>query len=343
MAGLLVGLLGRRDAASGSTSAPSDSAALAEILVVVVGYAVAPVIMARRLADLPSIPVVSASLLIVALGYLPYAVLRWPSGVTGQQVAAVATLGVVCTALAFILFFALIAAIGPARAVVITYVNPAVAVLFGVTTLGEDFTLGMAIGFPLILLGSVLAARRRVPPGRRGARGGGVRVRSAADQSMRTSPDAVSKTAASTPVPVLAGVAPVDLDAVQAADARASRDRSRCARGRPRSRAGAAAPSSRPRTGARRPGRPSGRRTAVARSIATSLTPICCQRRSTPSGRRRWPGAAGRASRSSTGAMSSTRTTQVSQPPPSSTRARTARPNGARSTAGWSRTSTTSR
>jgi len=67
----------------------------------------------------------------------------------------------ICTALAFIVFFALIADIGPARATVITYVNPAVAVLLGVALLGERFTAGMAVGFPLILAGSVLAARRR--------------------------------------------------------------------------------------------------------------------------------------------------------------------------------------
>jgi len=67
----------------------------------------------------------------------------------------------VCTALAFVLFFALIAGIGPARATVITYVNPAVAVLLGVVVLGESVTTGMIVGFPLILAGSFLAARRR--------------------------------------------------------------------------------------------------------------------------------------------------------------------------------------
>jgi drug/metabolite transporter (DMT)-like permease len=74
----------------------------------------------------------------------------------------VLVLATVCTALAFILFFALIAGIGPARATVITYVNPAVAVLLGVMVLGESVTLGMIVGFPLILVGSILAARRRV-------------------------------------------------------------------------------------------------------------------------------------------------------------------------------------
>ncbi|MEO6887163.1 MAG: DMT family transporter, partial [Jatrophihabitantaceae bacterium] len=137
--------------------------ALLEVAVVVVGYAVAPMIMARRLADLPSIPVVSASLLLAALGYLPYALLRWPSHVPARGVGAILVLGTICTALAFVLFFALINAIGPGRATVITYVNPAVAVVLGLLVLDERFTVGMAIGFPLILLGSVLAARSSSP------------------------------------------------------------------------------------------------------------------------------------------------------------------------------------
>jgi drug/metabolite transporter (DMT)-like permease len=157
--------------------------ALLEVAVVVLGYAIAPVIMARRLADLPAIPVICASLLLVAVAYLPYAVLRWPRHLGGREIASLVTLGLVCTALAFVLFFALISAIGPSRAVVITYVNPAVAVACGVTMLGEQFTVGMGIGFPLILIGSVLAARRRAPA-----------------QSIRTSPDGVANTAATRPV-----------------------------------------------------------------------------------------------------------------------------------------------
>jgi drug/metabolite transporter (DMT)-like permease len=185
--------------------------ALLEMAVVAVGYAVAPVIMVRRLADLPSIPVVAASLLLTAVGYLPYAVFHWPSAISAKVGWSVVGLGVVCTALAFVLFFALIAAIGPARATVITYVNPAVAVLLGVLLLDESFTLGIAIGFPLILVGSVLAARRgtdapvtvgcdaAVPEALIAEAVAPVRDGTAV-QSMRTSPSAVSKTAATTPV-----------------------------------------------------------------------------------------------------------------------------------------------
>lgn len=177
-----------------------DLAAVLEVAVVVVGYAVAPVIMVRRLGDLPSIPVVSASLLLTAIGYLPYAVLRPPRSLPAEAIGSIVVLGTVCTALAFILFFALINNIGPARAVVITYVNPAVAVLLGVTLLGERFTIGMAVGFPLILAGSVLAARRSGVRGAAVAEPVGLAVCDP-PQSMRTSPESVAKTAAVIPVP----------------------------------------------------------------------------------------------------------------------------------------------
>jgi drug/metabolite transporter (DMT)-like permease len=73
---------------------------------------------------------------------------------------SVALLGLVCTALAFILFFALIAEVGPVRATVITYVNPAVALALGVALLGEPLTIGAGVGFALILIGLFLATWR---------------------------------------------------------------------------------------------------------------------------------------------------------------------------------------
>jgi drug/metabolite transporter (DMT)-like permease len=161
--GLLLGIIGVAMLV-GLDVGQIRAVSLVEVAFVVVGYAVAPAIMARHLADLPSIPVVSASLLLCALGYLPYAVANPPHHLAGNVTASVLVLGVVCTAVAFVVFFGLIAEIGPARATVITYVNPAVAVLCGIVLLNERFTAGMAIGFPLILAGSVLAARKRVVP-----------------------------------------------------------------------------------------------------------------------------------------------------------------------------------
>ncbi len=80
------------------------------------------------------------------------------------------------TALAFVLFYDLIAEIGPSRSTVITYLNPVVALILGVSILGEQPTLGMLVGFPLVLLGSVLATRGPRPvrePVRSGAQPSG--------------------------------------------------------------------------------------------------------------------------------------------------------------------------
>lgn len=160
LAGLLMGLLGVA-ALVGLDVHQLNAVGLMEIALVVVGYALGPIILSRTLSDLPSIGVITASLSITAVIYLPLAVLDPPKQLAGESIASLLVLASVCTALAFVLFFALIASIGPARAVVITYVNPAVAVLLGVVALGERFTAGMALGFPLILAGSILGARRR--------------------------------------------------------------------------------------------------------------------------------------------------------------------------------------
>jgi drug/metabolite transporter (DMT)-like permease len=135
-----------------------DLAAVAEMALVVLGYALGPLIISRRLADLPTSEVVAVSLGLCALAYAPLGIAQLPPAAPSPAViGAVAVLGVVCTAVAFLLFFRLIAEVGPVRATVITYVNPAVALAAGVLLLGEPFTLGTAVGFVLILVGSWLA------------------------------------------------------------------------------------------------------------------------------------------------------------------------------------------
>ena len=95
----------------------------------------------------------------------PIAALQFPSSLpSGRVIASIATLALVCTALAFVLFFELIAEGGPVRGNLITYVNPAVAAVLGVLVLDERFTVGMGIGFVLVLAGSVLAAARTRQP-----------------------------------------------------------------------------------------------------------------------------------------------------------------------------------
>jgi len=134
-----------------------------EVLIPAAGYAIGPLIISRKLDDLPGIGVVTASMAIASVLYAPYAVTHLPSSVSLEVVAAVVGLALVCTALAFVLFFELIVEVGPARSTVITYVNPAVAVALGVLVLGEPFTWGIVLGFPLILFGSWLATAPPAP------------------------------------------------------------------------------------------------------------------------------------------------------------------------------------
>lgn len=164
LVGLFVGLAGVA-AIVGLDVGHVTPVPLLEIAVVVVCYAIGPIILARMLAGAPALGVVAASLALSAIPYLPAAFFSAPASVpSGRVLASVAGLAVLCTAVAFVVFFALIAEVGPVRATVITYVNPAVAAVLGVTLLDEAFTAGMAIGFALVLVGSVLAtARRRAP------------------------------------------------------------------------------------------------------------------------------------------------------------------------------------
>jgi drug/metabolite transporter (DMT)-like permease len=160
--GLVLGLVGVASIVGVSVEGAS-ARPIVEVFLVAVCYAVGPVILQRWLADLPPLGVIAASLLVTAVVYVPITAAAGPGAAPSPTAAAaIAALAVICTAIAFLLFFALIAEIGPVRATVITYVNPAVAAVLGVAVLDEDFTVGMAVGFVLVLAGSVLATR----PGR---------------------------------------------------------------------------------------------------------------------------------------------------------------------------------
>ena len=138
----------------------SDLPAVAATMVVALCYAIGPIVVDRKLKDVPAIGVVTASLLVATLLYAPFAPMVWPEHIPASAAWSVVGLGVLCTAAAFLVFFALIAEAGPARATVITYVNPAVAIVLGAVVLSEPLTLGMVIGFPVVIVGSVLGTSR---------------------------------------------------------------------------------------------------------------------------------------------------------------------------------------
>ncbi len=141
-----------------------DVLSVIELLAVATCYAVAPMVISRKMGDVPSIGVISVAIVSVTILYLPATFSQvghgWPSL---NVIASVLILGLVCTVLGFIFFFKLLETVGPSRSTVITFLNPAVAVALGIIVLGEPLTLGTAIGFPLVLLGSYFATKTPKP------------------------------------------------------------------------------------------------------------------------------------------------------------------------------------
>ena len=161
--GLIIGL-GGVAVLAGPGAGKGSALPVIEVLGTALGYSIGPLIANRKLATLPPAAINAVCLGGAALIYAPFAALTWPRHVPAANVLlALAGLGVICTAAAFLVFFRLIAEVGPARATVITYVNPAVAVALGVLVLGERLTPAIGVAFVLILGGSVLATRGSRP------------------------------------------------------------------------------------------------------------------------------------------------------------------------------------
>src|SRR4051794_33907435 len=155
---------------------------IAAVALTVVGYATGPMVVSRALPEVPGVAASAVALTVTAVVYAPFAVPQLGDAVhaSAKALLSVVGLGVVCTALALAVFFLIIREVARQRSLVITFVTPAVAVVLGVALLGEPFTLGIALGLPLVLAGCVLATRRSAPvpeaetvvtPGQRAGRG----------------------------------------------------------------------------------------------------------------------------------------------------------------------------
>ena len=160
LAGIALGLGGVALLVSTDLRGEAPVVSIIEIAIVCVGYAVAPIIASRKLADIPDIGVVAISLTIVAVGYAPAAWFTRPDDpVPAKAWWSILGLGVICTLIAFVVFFRLIAAVGPVRATLITFVNPAVAVLVGYLLLDERITGYTVAAFVVIMAGCYLSTR----------------------------------------------------------------------------------------------------------------------------------------------------------------------------------------
>jgi drug/metabolite transporter (DMT)-like permease len=139
----------------------------AMVLLATFCYAVSTLLVKRYFSDVPMLGVVAVATAIASLVLLPFTVALTPARPPSVEVVlALGALGVLCTAVALMLYFALIVEAGPSRASVVTYLNPAVAVALGVVVLDEPLTAAILLGFVLIIAGSWLSTR---PPARRDA------------------------------------------------------------------------------------------------------------------------------------------------------------------------------
>ena len=151
--GLVVGFAGVIVVVAGPGLASGDLLATVEVLLVALLYATAPFIVAKKLGDVSSLGVITVALIAVAIFYTPFTVATQHEVPTAPAAVSLVILGVLCTAVAFLLFFALIREVGPVRAPLFTYVNPVVALVLGAIVLAEPLTPGLLIGLPLIIIG----------------------------------------------------------------------------------------------------------------------------------------------------------------------------------------------
>jgi drug/metabolite transporter (DMT)-like permease len=171
LVGLLVGFTGVVVLVGIDVAGRSDGLlGAAFILIASVGYAAGPLVLRRHLSDLDQRAVMAVSLAIAAVFLTPVTVVALPTEApSADATLSIVVLGLLCTAAAFVVFGRLIAEIGPGRALVITYVNPVVALALGMAVLGERPGAGAIAGLLLILAGSWLSTDGRLPPGLTGA------------------------------------------------------------------------------------------------------------------------------------------------------------------------------
>jgi drug/metabolite transporter (DMT)-like permease len=146
-----------------SIKGSSDPLSIAMVLVAAIGYSYAVMMVQGALPHVSGIAINAVAMAITAIFYLPLTIIQWPTHeISSETINAIIGLGVLSTGAAFVAFFALAAMIGVARGSLVTYLNTAFAVVLGVIILDEPFTTGMALGLPLVLIGSYFASRKPV-------------------------------------------------------------------------------------------------------------------------------------------------------------------------------------
>ncbi|GAB4397805.1 MAG: DMT family transporter [Rhodoferax sp.] len=164
IAGLLIGFVGVALLASGKASFKPDASgavtgwAVLACLAASLCYGISASFSRRFLAGVPSLTVATGSQIGAALGLALPALLTWPAQPPALQAwAAVAVVGVLCTGVAYVLFFRLVDTVGAAGSLTVTFLIPVFAVFYGVLFLGEHVTAWMLMCGAIILLGTALS------------------------------------------------------------------------------------------------------------------------------------------------------------------------------------------
>lgn len=132
-----------------SLSGRQDIVSILMVLLAAIGYAYAINMVNRRIPDVSGIAINTWAMIITMIVYLPFVFLNLPTKAPSlEAIGSVLALGIFCTAVAFILFFKVVAEVGPPRASFVTYLNTAVAVVLGVIILSEPITLELHLAFP---------------------------------------------------------------------------------------------------------------------------------------------------------------------------------------------------
>ena len=161
IAGLIVGFAGVLVLVWGRLSVTDDDGgglAVAAGLVAALLYGIAANYTKKRLSGVDSLVIATGSLIAATVLLVPLAVVYWPaSPPTRATWVSAALLAIICTGIAYILYFRLLSRIGPSKTLAVTYLIPAFGVLWGHLFLGEPVTASMIVGCSVILLGTTLA------------------------------------------------------------------------------------------------------------------------------------------------------------------------------------------
>ena len=161
MFGIVVGFIGLIAVVGiESFSGNSDPASIAMMILAAMGYSYAIIMVTTNLPLVDGIAINGLAMAITSIFWAPLAIAQWPAQVSLKPALSLIALGVLCTALAFLIFFKLLVEIGPARGSLVTYLNTSVAVVLGVIVLDEPITIGLIVGLPLVLIGSYLASKK---------------------------------------------------------------------------------------------------------------------------------------------------------------------------------------